>query len=294
MVFDPYDGRPAVAPEPIPLLDDYEVLRATDRELARMLQRAAPHSPYGLHVVRLSENVLVKFGEHLEPSEALVMRLVSAKFPTIRLPQILRAFRLGKIWYFCMEFVHGETLEACWDGLTEEEQENVCSQTADALQELHSWQVFTRPGPIDLVGRTCKSISFLFGFDNDAGPFASLRELEDWFEHRLRVSKNLRKECIGWVPPNTPGFIGTFGDAVGLAHMDLKCRNIVLESDGTVCLLDWGFAGAYPAHFEVIELCSCNARDEAFSLGVRRRLPSYEDEISRIRTIGWAIFYYAR
>lgn len=35
-----------------------------------------------------------------------------------------------------------------------------------------------------------------------------------------------------------------------MSHMDFSPRNIILDADDKICLIDWGQAGAYPVHFE--------------------------------------------
>lgn len=41
-----------------------------------------------------------------------------------------------------------------------------------------------------------------------------------------------------------------------LSHGDVCRRNMILESDGSLCLLDWGYSGLSPHYFELATL-SC-------------------------------------
>ena len=38
---------------------------------------------------------------------------------------------------------------------------------------------------------------------------------------------------------------------LGMRHMDLVRRNIILRSDSSLCFLDWAYAGFFPAFFEI-------------------------------------------
>ncbi|KAH7265561.1 uncharacterized protein BKA55DRAFT_672390 [Fusarium redolens] len=78
--------------------------------------------------------------------------------------------------------------------------------------------------------------------DYGAGPFDTLGELEDWCNHKIDVCVMVKQ-----LPPGTPRF--EFKDIV-LTHQDLAPRNLVLDKDMKLWVLDWGCAGVYPKGFE--------------------------------------------
>ncbi|KAL2798160.1 hypothetical protein BJX66DRAFT_295805, partial [Aspergillus keveii] len=47
-------------------------------------------------------------------------------------------------------------------------------------------------------------------------------------------------------------------------HGDICPRNIILEDDGSICLVDWGYAGFYPRFFELLALLFVTPYDAAF------------------------------
>jgi thiamine kinase-like enzyme len=47
-------------------------------------------------------------------------------------------------------------------------------------------------------------------------------------------------------------------------HGDICRRNIILEDGGSICLVDWGYAGFYPRFFELLALSFVTPYDAAF------------------------------
>ncbi|CDF33393.1 unnamed protein product [Chondrus crispus] len=181
-----------------------------------------------------------------------------------------------KVTYIVMEYVRGEVLKDCWDDMSEARRERVCDQAASAIAELQSLHV-DRPGPIG-GGRSRGTWFTTLG----AGPFHSVRELEDWFTHKLDVCKRYNRAYAS-IPP----FMGKFGKMV-MSHMDVAPRNIILEGDNNICLIDWDFAGAYPVHFERAGLLN-QVREADFCKRMLARMKPYEQEINDLESVTWAI-----
>jgi thiamine kinase-like enzyme len=54
-------------------------------------------------------------------------------------------------------------------------------------------------------------------------------------------------------PADIPSF--EFSNFV-LSHLDISPRNLILDPDGRVWLIDWAYAGGYPPIFEAATLAS--------------------------------------
>ena len=76
--------------------------------------------------------------------------------------------------------------------------------------------------------------------DDDAGPFSTLGDLEEWYTHKLNVMKR-----FGSVAEDSPSFAGKFTHSV-MCRMVIAPRNIILDAEDNIWLIDWGFSGAYP------------------------------------------------
>lgn len=101
------------------------------------------------------------------------------------------------------------------------------------------------PGP---VGGTdgCKFKGPWFTGDG-AGPFSTLKDLEDWYSHKIDVCLQLNQ--LPWYMHRLQGsLLGLrfrFQTAV-LTHQDIAPRNLILDAQGKVWIIDWSLAGVYP------------------------------------------------
>jgi hypothetical protein len=172
--------------------EDAEVLRLSEAAIAKACKTAPPVYALGKnwdHVVRLSNNVLVKYGWHIELAEARNMLFVYENEPLVRVPKCFRSFQVEEkpssvcstITYIVMEYIPGTLLSDCWDKMSENRRQNVCDKVVEAickLQQLH----LQLPGPIG--GGLCRAPNELFSLYG-AGPFSSIADIKKWYSHRL-------------------------------------------------------------------------------------------------------------
>ena len=79
-------------------------------------------------------------------------------------------------------------------------------------------QVLEHPGPVG------GGVSHGFFFTNySAGPFESAKDVEEWFNERQRVCKDL-----GYVCEDEKDFSGIF-DQLVVCHMDLHMDRIIVD-----------------------------------------------------------------
>jgi hypothetical protein len=179
--------------------DDAEVLRLSEAAIAEACKIAPPVYALGKnwkHVVRLSNNILVKFGRFIELAEARNMQFVYENEPLVRVPKCFRSFQVedkdstsvsSTITYIVMEYIPGTVLSDCWDKISENRRQNVCDKVVEAICKLQQLHV-QRPGPIG--GGLCRAPNELFSLAG-AGPFSSIADIEKWYSHRLWLCKRM-------------------------------------------------------------------------------------------------------
>lgn len=91
------------------------------------------------------------------------------------------------------------------------------------------------PGPID--GGIPQG--YIYGDDGAKAPIKSIEEMNVYMNKRLAYRNDI---------------IDLTRHPLVFCHGDLCRRNIILRDDGSLCLVDWGFAGYYPRFFELIAL----------------------------------------
>ncbi|KAI9729370.1 MAG: hypothetical protein M1834_006894 [Cirrosporium novae-zelandiae] len=219
-----------------------EILQATE---------TAPtiYQQEGVTIVRVHQSTVLKYGCGVHLSEARNMRFVQNQ-ANIRIPTVIDAWELEipepgenrRMGYILMEYINGETLSNIWSTLDASKRTIVYAQIYQFLQQLHSIKM-TFPGSLD--GDISRGPLFT---DYGAGPFKSPQDMESWFNERLLVCQE-----FGRLPSTQPSFSGLFDELV-MCHMDIHPRNLILDVDDRLYLLDWAYAGGYPVFFETANL----------------------------------------
>lgn len=185
---------------------------------------------YGNRVVKLSEEIVVKFGRGVTVEEVDNQRkaLELLDRNIVRVPQVYRYFTQPAEGYpprgfLVMEYVHGDIIES-----PDSRQITQLTQILSYFAGVHG----EHPGPLQ------RGVSHgLLWEENGKPTFESIQQMERWLNFRLpKVESN--KLDLGKYP-------------LVLCHLDLAPRNILWLKDGSVCLLDWASAGFYPRFFEV-------------------------------------------
>ncbi|RAH65685.1 APH-domain-containing protein [Aspergillus aculeatinus CBS 121060] len=299
-ILSPYvDPTSRATDRPFPL-DNIPLSTVTNETLAALLYTApALHDLGQTTVVRLSQTLP-------PPSASSPPR--SPTTPSAR-PASHRAFQIpddtkyfGTMGYLVMDYIPGRPLDTCWDSLPGDQKTEIAGQVAEmvaALQRIHL------PGPPGPIGKgngngndtangndtgsdtgsdtnskwPCRGRFFTH---YSAGPFASVAAFEGWFNRKLAVCKQCRK-----AGPDVPAF--RLGEFV-LVHQDISPRNLVLDGDGQVWLVDWADAGAYPPGFETAALFG-QASFPDFQALVLERLDFERDRVLEggLRAIEWGL-----
>jgi hypothetical protein len=135
------------------------------------------------------------------------------------------------------------------------------------------------PGP---VGGGISEGSFFTEYG--AGPFRSRTDIEDWFNNRLLVCHDFghaRQIPSGW-------FTGKFDELV-MCYLDIHPRNLILDDQGKLWLLDWAFSGAYSPYFELANLIWRGSGGIVAGLVELIGDKGYQKEIDQLLAIGFAL-----
>lgn len=142
--------------------------------------------------------------------------------------------------FIVMDYIPGPTVEGCWDDLDQSQRESIIHQVVTSVNTMQSTPLDLPPGP---VGATTNEIFEGPWFTEDgAGPFSTLPDLENWYNHKVDIC--IRNQQLA--PNSIPRF--KF-DKLVLTHQDIAARNLILDATGKLWVIDWGIAGIYPPGF---------------------------------------------
>ena len=205
------------------------------------------HSLGGVTVSRISQNLVVKFGTGVLASEGLTMSFVATNFPGVRLPRVYRHFNVpcqsaffGMEGYVVMDYLDGYSLESCWSDLSTERKKAIVAQVAEMVHQLQSKR-FKQPGVVG--GGISRGRWFT---DYGAGPFTTKQNFERWFNWKLGLGQHFNQVAKEIPSMDFQYFV--------VVHGDLSPRNLIVDANNQVWLIDWGFAGIYPPIFETATL----------------------------------------
>lgn len=176
--------------------------------------------------------------------------------------------------YIVMDYIDGEPLDKCWKGFSDAKKMDIAQQIAEMIIEMQSIEL-PEPGPIG--GGPCRGRFFTH---YSAGPFDGIVEFEGWFNHKLEICQAYHR-----APADVPPF--EFSEFV-LVHQGISPRNLVVDRDGLVWLVDWADAGAYPPSFETGALCA-QSQSVEFNEMVLSLLPRYPVEERQLDSIGYGL-----
>jgi tRNA A-37 threonylcarbamoyl transferase component Bud32 len=237
----------------------------------------------GVIIARVHENAVLKFGREVRLSEAKNMRF-ARQFTTIWIPAVIDAWEVEApevgedrgMGYLLMEYIEGSLVSDIWPTLDTQTRHSIYCQLDDSLRQLHAVKV-AQPGP--LGGDVSRGTLFTaYG----AGPFKSSRDMETWFNERLLVCQE-----FGRAPRTQASFSGKF-DKLVMCHLDIAPRNLILDGQGRVWILDWAYAGGYPPYFDQAVLMKSG--DPDFTQGLLGLMGDENiEEVECLFAIGFAL-----
>ncbi|KAH9221293.1 kinase-like domain-containing protein [Leptodontidium sp. 2 PMI_412] len=211
--------------------------------------------PHGNLVIKLSEELVVKFGPGVSVEEADNQRRAFKLLDNsiVRVPRTHDYFTRTDggfmTGYLVMEYIKGDIANSVTSYQID--------QIAKILSHFSTIQ-HQHPGPLQPgVSRG------LLWEENGKPTFETTKQMEYWLNLRLpRVGSKLALEKYPLV----------------FCHLDLALRNIIWLKDGSVCLLDWATAGFYPRFFEICLLKIMAGNHGCYETTLINRLKKLTDD----------------
>ncbi|KAI9747698.1 MAG: hypothetical protein M4579_007411 [Chaenotheca gracillima] len=198
-------------------------------------------------ITQIDDSTVVKSGNSVRLAEAATMRYV-AQHTTVPVPRVHHSYQdstSSKV-HIVMDYVSGDTLEEVWPKLQEDEKSRILDQLQDILRQLRSLKG-SFIGSID--GSFCEDVLFSECAD-PVGPFES----EKAFSAGMIAALQEKDQNI-WVDLVSRMIESTMhGHEIVLTHGDFLPRNILIQGDKVVAILDWEMAGWYPEYWEYCKI----------------------------------------
>ena len=204
---------------------------------------------------------------------------------SIPVPDVQLVFSRDNDRYIVMDLIPGRCLQDHWGTLNDYDRASVLRQLKQYLDEMRSLPAPTAPGPVD--GSQCIGLFFRWC---DPGFFSTYAELVEYMNHKLEgrvhpIQVHSGREYV----------VDRFSEAHPLVftHQDISPRNLILDNDGKLWMIDWERAGWYPAYFEY----GCIKLDvgvpespvpEGWQEAALPLLPDYSHEF---KSLGLIVFY---
>ncbi|KAM3544604.1 hypothetical protein ARSEF1564_002472 [Beauveria bassiana] len=190
-----------------------------------------------------------------------------------------------------MERIAGESLDKIWDGFD-------ATQKLAIIQQLKETFISLRDLPHDeFIGSLDKTKlrGFLFVADEPMpaidSPFNTEEALIDGVLDRFLAEDpdTLRHKAAYYRQVLSKVFKGN-GQPV-FTHADLQLKNIMLQPDGCIAIVDWAASGWYPAYWEyAVAVCAHRGWSSDWHTYIRLFLDEYPNHfawMSRLRMERW-------
>ncbi|KZO89623.1 hypothetical protein CALVIDRAFT_46347 [Calocera viscosa TUFC12733] len=201
-----------------------------------MIPTAIPLAPAPVPVWRISRSMVLKASDGNVDALSCVFIQQNT---TIAVPDVWLAFQDTTGSYMISQYIESAaTLESAWPTLDEETKGNVIGQLSDYVKQLR--QLEGRPAHPDPV-LPVPSTGPCFGLC-EPGPFESLQELFDFFDHKRHVFNKLGGNVNPYQFPDETRLV--------FVHQDLNPRNLLVDKDERLWIIDWKNSGFYPECFE--------------------------------------------
>jgi hypothetical protein len=149
-----------------------------------------------------------------------------------------------------MDFLpHARQLHLCWPTLTLFTKLKIILTMRYYLRQLRRIHhpCSTTPGPPGATPSVCHGLQF--GYDPQ-GPFPTMDSLAGFFRRLHHFSEYRIADRYTPLPPIDESFFSR----LVFTHNDLNMRNILLDSEGRLWVIDWDFAGFFPPCFEYLAM----------------------------------------
>lgn len=226
--------------------NDDSLLSCSDAEVYRRIL-ASPPLEERSRLSLLSNNLLAKHYKSDSIDDEVRTNELACNLG-IPVPSVKRTLIDGPDACIIMERVAGETLEAQWPNLSWWTSMRIAIKLRRYVQLLRS---LTSSGAGSLTSGECRS----FWLDDRFGlPVRCSSEDITNFIRFWVGFKSIRTAMLEAKQPTAPSVPSTVyvpaSTTLVFTHHDLTPRNILVNSQGQLCILDWEFSGFYPIYFE--------------------------------------------
>ncbi|KAG6040942.1 hypothetical protein E4U39_006785 [Claviceps sp. Clav50 group G5] len=224
--------------------DDAKLLRYTDSELYDHIS-SHPSLPEFSNVVSLSPKYLAKGYENGDMVEDALSAMKFASQLGIQVPHIERIVH-GHGVYCIMERIPGTRLDIAWHDLGWIASLRLAFQLRRVVQRMRS-ATSTSSGPIPTGKCTSYFFDDKFGLPDRAKCHHVNAFLNFWanFPGFLKEKRKTPAEHA-----NCPRLVFSYSRPFVFTHHDLAPRNMIIDSEGQLRIIDWDEAGFYPEFFE--------------------------------------------
>lgn len=222
------------------MLDHYE-----DSELVLLIEQSEYLVTTRLETTRvLSHNLIAKFASgrycHDEVSALRHAQKLGIKVPTVR--RIVAFNFIEENYFIVMERVHGQTLEQLWAEIGWW----TTIQLAWQLRlYIHTMYEITSPAAGGLSSGRIRSPWFqgIYPPAAHSSPVAFTGYL-NWWLLNCRTNQTKPRPNLLLEPSREHVFI----------HQDLAPRNMIVDAQNQLWIIDWGYAGFYPPYMEYVAI----------------------------------------
>jgi hypothetical protein len=158
---------------------------------------------------------------------------------TVPAPRVYRTYRRSNGLFIEMEFVDGERLDSIWSDLRDSEKRAFVKHIWAQIAVLRSDTPPARLSSLAVGSISGGSVRDGALSEGTVGPYYSLGEFRDV----LRPKSDMLE-----FPPNWQD-----EKEVVLTHADLSPRNVIVRPNRSICIIDWEFAGWWPAYWEYVK-----------------------------------------
>ncbi|KAG6861514.1 hypothetical protein C0995_015624 [Termitomyces sp. Mi166 len=187
-----------------------------------------------------------------DATEANVLNLLFAE-TTIPVPRVRRVIDCGHgLFWIVMDYVPGALWLVGGSIWIVMDRTSIAFTLRRYIRQLRRLKgsTTTPPGPPSVQG-PCICPSPMFGtVRSQRGPFSSYSELSGFFNERHQMAARMGKIPQG--PERNERFDNS--QPLVITHQDLNLRNIILDNDGRLWIIDWAWAGYYPIWFEYMTM----------------------------------------
>lgn len=248
----------------------------------------------GARLVFADSETVVKFGHGVRLAEAEALHLASTR-TTIATPKLLSAYILDGVGYIVMSYEAGEPLEQYWDRVSQAEQNRILEKLRDYVNQMREI-----PGDFigGLDGSPCRDGIFEAGYGDytsySYGPYPSEESFDEGIVQALRDRLPLdlleREHDIESNFFNSEYMLyqtvrGLKNHKILFTHGDLHPGNIIVRTDGTVVLVDWGSAGFWPEYWEFYRALHNPPWRASWDRMVEKFVPPFYVEYSVIKRV---------